>query len=83
METPVHTLNDLFAQLGLPSADTEIERFITCHTPLAEEVRLCDAPFWSASQSSFLRDGWSEDSDWAELVDELDLALRRPPSVLH
>lgn len=83
METPVHTLNDLFAQLGLPSADAEIEHFITRHAPLADDIRLCDAPFWNAAQSTFLREEWCEDGDWAELVDELDLALRRPPSVLH
>jgi hypothetical protein len=37
---------------------------------------LQDAPFWSESQSHFLEEGLEEDSDWAEIIDELDAMLR-------
>jgi len=76
MESPNHTLKDLFGQLGLPDSHEEIEGFISRHRPLAAGVRLADAPFWTSSQATFLRDEIDEDADWAELVDQLNLRLR-------
>lgn len=76
METPVHTLGDLFAQLGLPTEGHEIERFIERHRPLPDGMLLPDAPFWSTAQSQFLREEWREDADWAPLVDQLNVRLR-------
>jgi hypothetical protein len=76
MELSNHTLKDLFSQLGLPDSYEEIERFIETHRPLAEDVRLAEAPFWTASQARFLREEIEEDADWAELVDQLNLRLR-------
>ena len=46
------------------------------HTPLADDVALADAPFWNAAQAAFLREELLEDADWAEVVDQLNLALR-------
>lgn len=76
MDTSNHTLSDLFAQLGLPDDPAEIERFAAAHRPLAEDVRLPDADFWSASQAQFLREEIKEDADWAPVVDQLNLMLR-------
>lgn len=76
MDTSKHTLNTLFEQLGLPSGQAEIENFIARHSPLPIEVAIQDAPFWSESQSHFLEEGLEEDSDWAEVIDELDALLR-------
>ncbi|MEC8896847.1 MAG: DUF2789 domain-containing protein [Pseudomonadota bacterium] len=76
MDTSKHTLSTLFEQLGLPSGQAEIENFIARHSPLPSEVAIQDAPFWSESQSHFLEDGLEEDSDWAEVIDELDALLR-------
>lgn len=76
MEQPVHVLKDLFAQLGLPDDAASIESFIRTHSPLPERVKLADAPFWSSAQASFLREELAEDADWAELVDQLNAALR-------
>ncbi len=76
MEPPVHALKDLFAQLGLPDDAESIASFIRTHAPLAERVKLADAPFWTSAQASFLREELAEDADWAELVDQLDTALR-------
>ncbi len=76
MEQPVHALKDLFAQLGLPDDADSIESFIRTHSPLAESVKLADAPFWSSAQAGFLREELAEDADWAELVDQLSAALR-------
>jgi len=75
METPLHSLNNLFAQLGLPSDDAAIERFIATHSPLPESVQLPDAPFWTPSQSALLREELSDDADWAPVVDQLNVRL--------
>lgn len=76
MESPVHSLGELFSQLGLPDGDDDIDRFITSHRPIAADVALPDAPFWSPAQSQFLREEWREDADWAEVVDQLNTRLR-------
>lgn len=78
MDKPVHRFSDLFAQLGLPSDGASISRFISENTPLDGAVKLENAPFWNASQASFLREKLSADADWAELVDQLNASLRVP-----
>lgn len=77
METELHGLADLFAQLGLPSDADAIRAFIVGHSPLPEAVRLEDAAFWTPAQASLIRDSLGADADWAEIVDRLNLALRR------
>lgn len=79
MEKPVHRFTELFAQLGLPSDEQGILRFLVTHAPLAAEVALADAPFWTPAQATFLREEILEDADWAELVDQLNAALRGSP----
>ena len=79
MERPIHTLSDLFRQLGLPEQPADIEQFIHRHRPLAPEVALADAPFWQPDQAQFLREEIAEDADWAELVDLLSALLRVAP----
>ena len=43
MDTSLHDLPALFAQLGLPNAPHEINDFIARHRPLAEAQAFCDA----------------------------------------
>jgi hypothetical protein len=43
---------------------------------MAQGVRLPDAPFWTRSQASFLRESLSQDSDWSGPVDQLGKALQ-------
>lgn len=62
----------LFAQLGLPAEDAAIDGFIALHSPLPEDVRLAEAPFWSPAQAGFLREGVLVDADWAEVIDRLN-----------
>lgn len=76
MDTSKHSLNTLFEQLGMPSDNASIEKFVAQHSPLPGEIALQDAPFWSESQSHFLEEGLEDDSDWAETIDELDAMLR-------
>jgi hypothetical protein len=78
MNKSVHRFSELFAQLGLPSDEAGIRQFIEAHTPLAANIELPEAPFWTAAQAAFLREEILEDADWAELVDHLNLALRQP-----
>ncbi|MDH0866604.1 DUF2789 domain-containing protein [Mitsuaria sp. GD03876] len=75
MEPVVHPFSALFEQLGLPAAEADIRAFIERHRPLPGETRVQDAPFWTPSQAKTLRDMWLEDADWAEVVDQLNLAL--------
>lgn len=78
MDQALHRFSDLFAQLGLPSDEQGIRHFLSTHSPLDETVPLPEASFWTTAQATFLRDSLLEDSDWAELVDQLSEALRRP-----
>jgi hypothetical protein len=76
MEPTTHSLQDLFLQLGLPSGRSEIDQFVAAHRPLANSIELADASFWTPGQAQFLREEISDDADWAELVDQLNVMLR-------
>ena len=76
MEPPVHTLSELFSQLGLPNTAEEVEHFIEEHRPLAKEKPLHEAPFWNGSQKEFLKQQIALDADWVELIDQLNSRLR-------
>lgn len=76
MDTPTHTLSELFKQLGLPTDSAGIEQFILSHSPLPDEIPLADAPFWSPTQSTFLREAIAENADWAEVIELLNVLLR-------
>lgn len=75
MESQLHTLSNLFAQLGLPSEPAAVDQFIAAHRPLEQGVALYRAPFWSASQRAFLKEEIIEDADWAGVIDELNVRL--------
>ena len=75
METPMHSINNLFAQLGLPSDKAAVDNFIRTHSPLATDVALSDALFWTPAQASFLCEEILKDADWAEVIDELNARL--------
>lgn len=78
MEKHTHQFHELFAQLGLPSDDQGIAKFLIDHTPLAGNIKLPEAAFWSPAQATFLREALLQDSDWAEPADQLSQALRGP-----
>lgn len=75
MESSLHTLNNLFAQLGLPASDEEVENFIKTHTHLAGYISLADALYWTPVQAEFLREEILKDADWAEVIDQLNTRL--------
>ena len=76
MQSQLHTMNNLFAQLGLPSDDVAIEKFITAHRPLDNDIALYRASFWTIAQRDFLKEEIIEDADWASVIDELNGRLR-------
>jgi len=76
MESPRHTINSLFEQLGLDACDEAIAAFITAQETIPAPVPLYDGAMWNASQSAFLREAVADDADWAEVVDQLDVLLR-------
>ncbi len=79
MDNANPTMQDLFAQLGLPNAPHEMRAFVARHRPLDLAIQLKDAPFWTPSQAALIQQKLSEDSDWALLVDGLNAQLREHP----
>jgi hypothetical protein len=79
MDKAIHHFSELFAQLGLPNDAHSIAHFLSAHaTPVEDSFRLPDAPYWTASQSSFLRESLTQDADWSDVVDQLAKALQKP-----
>lgn len=76
MDTTPPDLTELFAQLGLPSDEANIARFIETHV-LPPEQALAQASWWSRAQAVFLEEALENDSDWALIVDVLANSLRR------
>jgi hypothetical protein len=75
MDAGQHTMDSLFAQLGLPNDKAAIDHFISSHRPLDPGVALYRAPFWTDSQRTFLKEEIIEDADWAGVIDELNVRL--------
>ena len=75
MDSTFQHFYELFDQLGLPSDDLSIRRFLRQHQPLDEGIALHEAPFWSEQQAAFLKEALKDDSDWAVVVDQLNVAL--------
>ncbi len=80
MEKSFHRFSELFAQLGLRRDAAGIGEFLKAHAPLPADVLLADAPFWTPAQATLLREELLEDADWAEVIDQLNAALRAPRS---
>lgn len=78
MEASFHQFSELFAQLGLPNEEKDIRSFLHSHATLPPQVTLADAPFWTPAQATMLREGLQRDADWAEVIDQLNVALHRP-----
>lgn len=76
MEGHMHSMSDLFAQLGLSSSPDAIQRFIALHRPIPAYLALHEASFWSRAQAEFLGRNVQEDADWAIVTDSLNIALR-------
>ncbi len=77
MNQSYNRFTELFLQLGLPSDVDGIKHFLENHSPLDPSIRLENAPFWTQAQSTLLRDEILQDADWAEVIDQLNAALRR------
>jgi hypothetical protein len=78
MNQGMYHFSELFAQLGLPSEPVDIVHFLMVHTAMADGFRLADAPYWTPSQASFLRESLLQDSEWSGVVDQLSKALQGP-----
>lgn len=68
------SLQLLFLQLGLDASEDAIQRFVESHQ-LPAGHRLHEANFWSESQRQFLHKHWSNDDDWAMVIEELNQQL--------
>ena len=72
----MYSLKELFAKLGLPNSQADIDAFIERNRPLPQAEPLANASFWTSEQASFLREAREPYSDWEEVVDELNCLLR-------
>ena len=75
MDRSTHNMNTLFEQLGLPSDNPAIDQFIRTHMLFSQEIKLDEATFWNNSQADFIKECLDSDSDWSEVVDELNIRL--------
>ncbi|KZN65416.1 hypothetical protein N473_12870 [Pseudoalteromonas luteoviolacea CPMOR-1] len=75
MDNSYHSLNALFAQLGLDNSDEHISQFID-NNKLPSSTLIVDAPFWNQGQKHFIEESLREDADWSEIIDTLDTLLR-------
>lgn len=72
------TLEELFEQLGLSSKKIHMDQFIERHQLKSSSI-LSEAIYWTSDQKSFLIEAISQDSEWAEVVDQLaNLLIRKP-----
>jgi hypothetical protein len=79
MHSTAYCLNTLFAQLGLDDSDAAIAQFIRQHAPIPISYRLWEAPCWNTGQAALLREELANDADWAEVIDQLNVLLRKTP----
>lgn len=77
MKQTQHDMQTLFAQLGEPSDEVSITRFIEIHSPIPGDIRLHEAAFWSPTQASFLNEAVLDDADWVGIIDALNSKLHR------
>ncbi|MFV0594214.1 DUF2789 domain-containing protein [Shewanella sp.] len=77
MDTTPVDMSHLFEQLGLANQPQAITQFIATHK-LSPETHLIEAPFWTQAQKSFLSEALEADAQWTELIEQLDVQLRKP-----
>lgn len=75
MERALHSMSNLFAQLGRPSDEASIALFIEAHAPMSSDMRLHEAVFWTSAQADFLAEAVSDDADWAGVAENLNSLL--------
>ena len=74
MDTSLHTMPNLFLQLGLANDEQAIADFIR-YNQLFDNEPLQNAHIWTPAQAAFIEECLAEDSDWAEVVDQLNMQL--------
>lgn len=70
-----YTLESLMAQLGL-EGEHELAALRDQHGELESGTSIMNAPYWSDSQSAFLREAIETDGPWSVAVGQLDALLR-------
>ncbi|KJG12977.1 hypothetical protein UB37_11240 [Photobacterium iliopiscarium] len=76
MEAFNHNLASLFSQLGLDNSTDFIEHFLQTHS-LTQPQKLAEAPFFTVAQQQFINEAQQQDADWCEVIDQLDVLLRK------
>jgi hypothetical protein len=74
MDMSTNNIETLFAQLGLDNSAEAMTQFVTSHR-LPKDVSVNNAPYWNDGQRHFLQDALRQDSEWSEVVDQLNVML--------
>jgi len=74
MGASVYCLSTLFEQLGLSGKTDDIEAFIK-NNRLSAGTKVYEAAYWTQSQAALLKEGLENNSDWALIIDELNVRL--------
>lgn len=69
-------INLLFEQMGMDSDDASIAAFIHANQ-LPQDVKISDAPVWTDNQRKFLKEEYTVDAGWIEVIDELNTRLHK------
>lgn len=70
----IYCLGTLFEQLGMSGKSEDIEAFIEKNR-LADGISIYEAPCWTPQEAAFLKEGLEQNSDWALIIDELNVRL--------
>lgn len=76
MRHTTHSLPCLFSKLGIDSSRGNIEKFIDENCGLPADIALAEAACWNESQAEFLKYIITNESEWSEVVQHLDMLLR-------
>jgi hypothetical protein len=77
MELLSPSMPSLFAQLGEANDEAAIVRFMEHNGRLRGSTAVHEAACWSLSQAAFLQDAITLDSNWAAVVDALNVQLHQ------
>ncbi len=75
MDMTTHDMATLFAQLGLDNSPSAIKAFVASHKIPADRS-LAQASFWTSAHASFLTENLTQDADWCDVIDQLNVLLR-------
>lgn len=76
MDAQTYSLSALFHQLGLDSSRGGIEKLVVSMAPIPSNQALWEAPQWTDTQASMLRQLYENEGHWSYAYEQLEILLR-------